>query len=208
MPSVFNPNSVGLYSEVEMTPLNPDEQVASQVKPCEMGHEKYQLHWRNQGNGYNYFFCPYCTLIEFDFESGKIEKALQAKTEEIRELRHNIDAYRGALGYSVPGDHDGRIWGTNESPVNGIASSLEKQVDELKKTVQAWEMIHHPECLKHENKVASLEQRLKVAVDLMSNIYENRFEHDKLYLYATNKKFTEAFKSLREALASQEKGEV
>ena len=48
---------------------------------------------------------------------------LTASQERVRELQHDIQAYRGALGYSVPGDHDGRLWGTNETPICGMCDA-------------------------------------------------------------------------------------
>jgi hypothetical protein len=38
----------------------------------------------------------------------------------IRSLEHDIEAYRGALGYPVRGDHDGRL-SDGTTPINGIA---------------------------------------------------------------------------------------
>ena len=55
-------------------------------------------------------YCPICVL------------------ETIRELRHDIQAYRGALGYPVPGDHDGRL-SNGSTPVNGIAEAMNKALD-------------------------------------------------------------------------------
>lgn len=40
----------------------------------------------------------------------------------IRQLEHDIEAYRGALGYPVSGDHDGRL-SDGTIPHNGIANS-------------------------------------------------------------------------------------
>ena len=43
---------------------------------------------------------------------------------EITRLKHDIHAYRGALGYPVPGDHNGCL-SDGTRPNNGIAEALQ-----------------------------------------------------------------------------------
>jgi len=49
---------------------------------------------------------------------------------EIAVLKHDIDAYRGALGYTVPGGHDGRLT-DGTFPNNSIAKALNEQIAAL-----------------------------------------------------------------------------
>lgn len=64
------------------------------------------------------------------------QKTIEEQTIEIRHLRHDIDAYRGALGYSVPGDHDGRLWGKNEAPVCGMCGPKNNAIESLRAEVE------------------------------------------------------------------------
>jgi hypothetical protein len=49
-----------------------------------------------------------------------------ATLEVIEKSAHDIEAYRGALGYSVSGEHDGRL-SDGTVPNNGIAEALNNQ---------------------------------------------------------------------------------
>ena len=53
---------------------------------------------------------------------------------QIAALSHDIQAYRGALGYSVPGDHDG-ILSDGRLPINGIAEAQVKQIAALEAAI-------------------------------------------------------------------------
>lgn len=60
---------------------------ASQAPPCILldAHEvNWRLYWRNQGNGYNYYYCQGCDYIRFDFETGKIAEMLDAKDRRLK----------------------------------------------------------------------------------------------------------------------------
>jgi len=52
---------------------------------------------------------------------------LPGDCDQVDALEVDIQAYRGALGYSVPGDHDGRL-SDGTVPRNGVAESLQQQV--------------------------------------------------------------------------------
>jgi hypothetical protein len=56
----------------------------------------------------------------------------------LEEAKRDIDAYRGALGYSVPGDHTGRL-STGFVPVNGIAQALQQLLSEAEAAIQSAE---------------------------------------------------------------------
>lgn len=56
-----------------------------------------------------------------DWEEAAERKALMA---EVLALRHDVIAYRAALGYSAPGDHNGRL-SDGTVPNNGIAEALQ-----------------------------------------------------------------------------------
>ena len=51
-----------------------------------------------------------------------------AMENEIEQLQRERDACRGALGYSMPGDFDGRL-PDGTFPVNGIAVALNQQLE-------------------------------------------------------------------------------
>ena len=51
--------------------------------------------------------------------------------QEMQTLRHDVEAYRGALGYSVAGSHDGRL--TNgTTPACGLCDAREQELQELR----------------------------------------------------------------------------
>lgn len=58
--------------------------------------------------------CPWCVAQERD-----------ALSETLRRLTHDIEAYRGALGYSVPGDHDGKL-SNGTVPQCGMCNSQDR----------------------------------------------------------------------------------
>src|SRR5262245_20979414 len=56
-------------------------------------------------------------------------------------LQRDIHAYRGSLGYAVPGDHNGLLSdGTN--PNNGIAEALHNQVAALQAELDAMKLAY------------------------------------------------------------------
>lgn len=64
---------------------------------------------------------------------GLIRMQKMAATEhaEVERLEHNTEAYRGALGYSVRGSHDGRLRDAT-LPINGIAEALTAEGEHLR----------------------------------------------------------------------------
>lgn len=58
------------------------------------------------------------------------DKRIAELESELAALRHDIDAYRGALGYSVPGDHDGRL-SDGTTPKCGLCEAKSATYDEF-----------------------------------------------------------------------------
>lgn len=77
-------------------------------------------------------------------------EVIEKSAIEAQVLRHDVEAYRACLGYSVSGDHDGRL-SDGTLPNNGIAEALDNecrtlsaqnsaqamQIDELKRDLAA-----------------------------------------------------------------------
>lgn len=66
-------------------------------------------------------------LKDWDSKLAEKNRALEKRNARIEELQKDIWAYRGALGYAVPGSHDGRLSG-GETPQCGMCGSKEKRV--------------------------------------------------------------------------------
>lgn len=56
--------------------------------------------------------------------------AINGLERENERSSRDVDAYRGALGYSVRGDHNGLLT-DGTAPNNGIAEALQRRVAEL-----------------------------------------------------------------------------
>ena len=68
-------------------------------------------------------------------ENSSLEEWFPITAEELARLRHDVEAYRGALGYSIPGNHDGKL-SDGQTPQCGLCSSehrkgMEQRVKEL-----------------------------------------------------------------------------
>src|SRR5574343_1924004 len=77
-------------------------------------------------------------------------EVIEKSAIESQVLRHDVEAYRACLGYTVSGDHDGRL-SNGTLPNNGIAEALNNecrtlsaqnsaqamQIDELKRDLAA-----------------------------------------------------------------------
>ena len=56
---------------------------------------------------------------------------------ELAETQHDAEAYLGALGYAVPGAHDGRL-SDGTLPLNGIADALQRELAEARELLLAY----------------------------------------------------------------------
>lgn len=65
-----------------------------------------------------------------------LETQLQAARARIAELMHDITAYQAALGYTTPGDHDGRLT-DGTVPQCGLCNALHRQLDEAQQTINS-----------------------------------------------------------------------
>lgn len=68
---------------------------------------------------------------------AKLMAQVQSLSAENAELKRDLDAHRGALGYAIPGDHDGKC-SDGTIPNNGIAEVLYAQLAELKHDIHAY----------------------------------------------------------------------
>ena len=97
---------------------------------------------------------------------ANLGRFLQSEAK-LAEAHHDIEAYRGSLGYSVSGNHDGRLT-DGSSPVNGIAEALKRQLAEVQATLKAWtaRFEHHlDEASKTITQMAEERDALQVTVE-------------------------------------------
>lgn len=122
----------------------PDQGV-SQKPPCLMNHEEMYLTWRNQGNGYNYFFCSHCEYVKFDFESGKIKAVLDLERQRADEAEKEIEKLHK--------------WDLRDS------ASYRKTIDAQKETIERMREAVEPV-------IENYKLLLKIMPDLNSDVYE------------------------------------
>jgi hypothetical protein len=76
-----------------------------------------------------------CAQVSGAYRLAKDHDRLERENAEVDRLKADIEAYRGALGYSVAGDHDGRL-SDGTDPVNGIAEALHRENAELRAALE------------------------------------------------------------------------
>lgn len=66
-----------------------------------------------------------CYIAELKTEIGKCERCKELKVE-LEKMKRDIHVYRGALGYAVPGDHDGEL-SDGTTPVCGLCKARQRE---------------------------------------------------------------------------------